>query len=394
MGWTRSPEIKAQVLKLWERGELLRSLVSDEQMFPKRLKFSSPSSSEISQQFDAVRSWITEIGAVPHCRIVWKEYKHRVFGKNELPVEAWVDSADQAFAMIGKRKEAARFCEILNLTNERQPLLVSWLQRRPLQALVLYDDWERLLSIVTWLQANTRPAVYLRQVDIKDIHSKFIESHLSTLSELLDLALPEESISRDATGISQFARRYGFLSKPSFVRFRILDPERQLLAAGTIPDMSLDSKSFAQLNPEVTNVYFTENEVNYLAFPQLKESMVIFGSGYGFERLENADWLLNRKVFYWGDIDTHGFSILSSARKRFPHIGSFLMDEDTLLRHRAAWGVEPAQFAADQLPHLTVDEQMVYLNLKEQHWQKNLRLEQERISWRHALDAIHKTMRE
>ncbi|MCC7531071.1 MAG: hypothetical protein IT342_21315 [Candidatus Melainabacteria bacterium] len=394
MGWTRPSELKAQVMRLWERGELLRSLISDEPVFPKRLKFTCPTSSEISEQYDAVRKWVTEVKDVPHCRIVMREYKHRVFGKNELPAEAWVDTADQAFALIGMRKEASRFREILNLTNHRQPALISWLHKRPLQALDLFEDWERLLSTVEWMQANNRPGIYLRQVDLKDIHTKFIESHLSTLSELLDLVLPPEAIENEATGVNQFARKYGFLSKPSFVRFRILDPHHQLFPIAGNQDISLDSSSFAQLSPPVSRVFFTENEVNYLAFPPVAKSMVIFGSGYGFERLEKARWLHERSIYYWGDIDTHGFAILASARKYFSQTRSLLMNEETLLRHRSFWGKEPSQFGAEKLPQLTADEQLLYSNLKWNTWQENIRLEQERVSWAFAIEAIHKIVSE
>lgn len=43
--------------------------------------------------------------------------------------------------------------------------LLTWMSRRPLQALELADRWERLLAVVAWLQANPRPGVYARQVD-------------------------------------------------------------------------------------------------------------------------------------------------------------------------------------------------------------------------------------
>ena len=35
----------------------------------------------------------------------------------------------------------------------------------------------RLLDVVTWLRAHPRPGIYLRQVDLPGIHSKFIERH-------------------------------------------------------------------------------------------------------------------------------------------------------------------------------------------------------------------------
>ncbi len=37
------------------------------------------------------------------------------------------------------------------------------------------------------------------------------------------------------------------------------------------------------------------------------------------EPLAEASWLKERDLFYWGDIDTHGFAILDQLRGHFPH---------------------------------------------------------------------------
>ena len=37
MSWTRPAGLRAQVQKLWDRGELLASLVAGESLFPRRL---------------------------------------------------------------------------------------------------------------------------------------------------------------------------------------------------------------------------------------------------------------------------------------------------------------------------------------------------------------------
>jgi hypothetical protein len=91
---------------------------------------------------------------------------------------------DDALALIGKRREAERFRSLLAQTRQRFPALLPWLARRPLRALELAEDWGRLLDIVTWLQAHPRPGIYLRQVDLPGIHSKFIERHKGVLAEL------------------------------------------------------------------------------------------------------------------------------------------------------------------------------------------------------------------
>ncbi len=126
--------------------------------------------------------------------------------------------------------------------------------------------------------------------------------------------------------------------------------------------------------------------------PQAAASMIVFGAGYGFDSLARASWLLNCHIHYWGDIDTHGFAILNSARTYLPHIQSLLMDEQTLLSHIDLSGNEESQHPADELRHLTAQEQSLYRNLKDHKWKKNLRLEQERIGWSYACGAIRQVL--
>jgi hypothetical protein len=249
-----------------------------------------------------------------------------------------------------------------------------------MRALELSNEWSLLLEIVAWLQAHSRPGVYLRQVDIPGVHSKFIEAHRGVLVELLDIVLPPAVIDPTASGTSQFAKRYGFCDKPVRIRFRVLDPERALLPGALVQDITLDAESFARLGPNVARVFITENEINFLAFPQVKDSLVIFGAGYGFEMLSKAEWLSRCRIYYWGDIDTHGFAILDQLRSQFDHVESFLMDRNTLLAFEALWGEEEKQTLRD-LPRLNLEERALYDDLRDNRIRKNLRLEQERIGF-------------
>ncbi|BFO23151.1 hypothetical protein SHKM778_95390 (plasmid) [Streptomyces sp. KM77-8] len=53
------------------------------------------------------------------------------------------------------------------------------------------------------------------------------------------------------------------------------------------------------------------------------------GSGYAASLLRHLPWLADIDLWYWGDIDTHGFAILSRVRGHFPHTRSLLMDRHT-----------------------------------------------------------------
>lgn len=385
MKWTTPADLKAQVQRLWDRGLLLACLSGGEAVFPRRLPFRGPSSRELSERFPEVREWIARLSAAagPY-RIEWRRVNHRVLGANDIPTQIWVDTLEDALGLIGKRREAKQFTALVEMTGERQPELVAWLTRRPLRALQLADDWPQLLAVVDWLREHPRPAMYLRQVDLPGVHTKLIEGHRGVLTELLDLALPGEAVEATYTGVSGFCRRYGFLEKPARVRFRVLDRAIRLLPAyfdqDVDQDITLTQAAFSSLDLPVTKIFITENEINFLAFPLVPEAMVIFGAGYGFDNLATSAWLQQKDIYYWGDIDTHGFAILNQLRGLFPHAMSFLMDEETLLRHRQLWGIE-TQPESTHLERLTHEENILYRQLLHNHWGDRIRLEQERIGF-------------
>ncbi len=391
--WTTPADLRALTEKLWDKGQLLACLVQAGDLFPLRLTLKVPGSADLSQRFDEVRSWAralqTGAGVAKRrgYRIVVRDVKHRVIGANQVPSVAWLDTLDDALDLIGKRREAKRFESLVAHTRAALPALLPWLQRRPLRALELGDAWPQLLDVVAWLQARPRPGVYLRQVDLPGIHSKFIEAHAAVLAELLDCCLPADAIDAGASGVAHFARRYGFRDKPQRVRFRVLDSRQALwanCADGADRDITLTHDDFAHLAPPASRIFLTENEINFLAFPALPDSLLIFGAGYGFDMLAQAHWLHGKAMHYWGDIDSHGFAILDQLRAKFPRAESFLMDRATLLAHRDLWTDEPEPTQRD-LPRLTVDERALYDDLR---WKRlgdgevrQVRLEQERIGF-------------
>jgi hypothetical protein len=381
MTWTTPADLRAQVQKLWDKGDLLRTCVQGEVMPPRRLRLTGPGSTDLSERFDEVRVWMKALGChalpgeAPRYRIVLREFRHRVLGACAVPDAVWLDSLDDALALIGKQQEARRFASLMQTTRAQQPALLQWLEKRPLNALALADAWPCLLAVVAWLQAHPRPGIYLRQVDLPGVDSKFIEAH--------------------ATGVGQFCQRYGFKDKPLRIRFRLLDASVSPFAPAELPsdadqDITLTQADFARLVLPVQRVFFTENEVNFLAFPPLPGSLVIFGAGYGFEMLAGARWLHGCQLYYWGDIDTHGFAILDQLRVRLPQVQSLLMDRATLLAHQSQWGNEP-QPVLRVLPRLDAAEAALLDDLRSHRLGVRVRLEQERLGFEWVKAALAAT---
>lgn len=392
MAWTSAADLRAQTQKLWDKGTLLTEQVNGQTSFPRRLRLLGPTTAELSARFDEVRIWAQDLRGsaahgAGHYRVLERDVRSPVLGSNRIPAEVWLDSLVGALALIGQTKEAVRFSALVAVTRDQQPALLPWLEKRPLAALTLAGVWPRLLSVVSWLQAHPRPGIYLRQVDIAGVDSKFIESHRSVLAELFDLALPPEAIDRTATGASQFCLRYGFRDKPLRIRFRLLEASASVYDVYGA-DITLTQTAFEKLDSSVNQVFITENEVNFLAFPAVRNALVVFGGGFGgLDRLRSAAWLHQRSVFYWGDIDTHGFAMLDQLRVYLPHVRSLMMDSETLMRHTDFWGHEPQAQQRD-LPRLTAHERAVYDTLRDNRIRPGLRLEQERIGFGWVQQAL------
>lgn len=110
-----------------------------------------------------------------------------------------------------------------------------------------------------------------------------------------------------------------------------------------------------------------------LTLPKMNETIAIFGQGNAVTNIQNAKWLNDVIILYWGDIDVHGFEILSRIRKHFQHTQSVLMDKLTF-----------EKFFENELGKPTTDTTILNLNDSEKELYNllkinNWRLEQEKI---------------
>ncbi|MCF6236442.1 MAG: DUF2220 family protein [Gammaproteobacteria bacterium] len=392
MLWTQAKDLQKQIQRLWDRGIILNSLLCDKPVFPIRLLLKTPTSKELSENFDQVRQWISSLQDIKSLRLEMKTIQHRILGENQVPAAIWLDSLDDAIKILRVKNDVQTFSELIALTKKNHPALIDWIKNHCIKTWQLAEAWPKLLDVIDWIKRNPNSGIYLRQVDIPGIDSKFIEHHRKILTTLLDLSLPDSAIKQHATGARHFAQRYGFQGKPTRVRFRILDPDIQLIP-GNCQDLTVSHAAFSQLdeNPQIKTqlktLIITENEINFLVFPEMQHSMVIFGAGYGFEFLSNVSWLSQLNIYYWGDIDTHGFAILDQLRAKLPHTTSILMDEKTLLDHRSFWELEHKP-SIRELTKLSPKENQLYHNLINNTFADKLRLEQERIGYAYVLAAL------
>ncbi len=393
-----------EIARRWRQGDLLRSVLGAVPgdvatprpravAYPWRVALLRRAPTDALQNWSALRDEIETFVAASvqgqAFAIEWSERQSRQLGAQRWPAYARIDSADQAVGLIGEAETLARFVELLADVLRARPLLRGMIESDPFLILQCRDDWPSLLNLLDWFEAHPCPGCYLREVDAPGVDTKFIESRRGLIVRLLDQALPTARVA-DAPGALGLEAGFGLRSKPRLVRLRLLD--ERLAPMPGLSDLTLPIDQLAAWPIPCQRVFITENEVNGLGFPMHGGSMVIFGLGYGIEMLSEISWLRDRSVHYWGDIDTHGFAMLARLRRHLPQARSLLMDQATLLEHRAHWTQESAQVVVSAFDTcLDPAEASLLHSLRNQHFGNRVRLEQERIRLRWlkaALDAM------
>jgi len=242
-------------------------------------------------------------------------------------------------------------------------------------------DYERLKKMLLWIIDNPHSNLYLRQLPVSGLDSKWLENRKGLVSDLVSAIRGDNPTERD------FFRRCGLKALPQLLRLRILDPSLRDRIGG-LGDITAPWEQVAALELPTASIFIVENVHTGLAFDDLPGSVVIMGLGYNVDVLGRIPWLGRAQCAYWGDLDTHGFAILNRARSYLPEMKSILMDEATLFGHRDLWAEEKDPHSSDTLPLLSDPEQALYRSIKRNIWGQNIRLEQERIAWDVAWRAL------
>ncbi|MFK5947719.1 MAG: DUF2220 family protein [Methylococcales bacterium] len=381
--------LKQRCLKRWQRGDFHRACLQPTNLFPLEIPLKSISAKHLLTHFKEVQDAIYSLrqDSKKHgYSIIDKVITHRQLGEQKIPATLVFKTETIFLNYLSKSAESNQFKTLVQQTLEQEGLLKDWLIQFPFKLMKYADDWLQLLNICCYFKNHPRPDCYIRQLDIKGVDSKFIEQHKGILNELLSQILTKENYNADITGLSHhgFERRYGLRYDLPLIRIRILD---ESLAIQGLTDLTLTVDEFKQLNVAAKTVFIAENKINGLAFPDFPKAIVIFGLGYAVNLLADAPCLENRKLFYWGDIDTHGFAILSRLRHYYPKVKSLLMDQQTLDKFIDLSVYETLEKSEQNpLSYLTDEENSLYKEL-----QNNLRrLEQERISFVYLELALKK----
>ncbi|AKK66112.1 Wadjet anti-phage system protein JetD domain-containing protein [Xanthomonas translucens] len=358
---------------------------------PQPISLRMPTQAQASAGFDAFGAWLRAWRTTPlPGHVEWRDVKWSQLGLQCLP-HAWQPNADEAALALGEHARWQRARQRSAALVARWPQALGFAARLRRQFDLLADAPEagfvRLLAVVEWLHAHPHSGLFLRQLPIAGIDSKWIEPRRGVIADWL-------------AGLRGIVEPRGFDSvsglrrAPDRVRLRLLDPDLRARLGG-LEDVQVPIAQIAALQLPVRQVLIVENRETGLACEDLPGTLLLMARGYAVDYVRAIDWLQALPLYYWGDIDTHGLAILHRLRRHAPRTVALLMDEATLRDTPSElWGHERRQHRAQRLDALTAAEQALYTDLRTGRFGPAPRLEQERIAWNYAWPRIRAALAE
>ncbi|MGR4872226.1 DUF3322 domain-containing protein [Variovorax sp. LARHSF232] len=379
----------------------------DASTWPVRVALGSLKERDVLESMDVVAKWVREWheaqSTLPNgITLVWETRQWARLGEQRIPAHIVIDAPGALAEWVNRGSQWTQACFRRDALLRRfAKLRSSPVCRRHLPVFVDWadEDVERLHTLLEWFDANPRSGLYLRQLPVPSIDTKWIEPRKVVVRDFL-LAAKGQLL----TAASQDFHEVCGLRKPSAkLRLRILCPKLRASLAG-LCDIEAPVEEVARMSLPARSVIIVENLETGLALPDFEGTVAFMRLGYAVSELARIPWLgpdhlggtvdqgAIPRLIYWGDLDTHGFAILSRARDIFSRLQSILMDEATFSGGQSLWVTELTPNRAEVLPHLTPSEMNVYVGLRSNRWGVSLRLEQERLSWPRCLRALQEAL--
>lgn len=354
-----------------------RNWLAGEGAWPLAVSLGMPTEKDVVSDTAGVRRWTEAWTAyVGPGALAWEDRTYGRLGRHRFPASLAL-SSPEAVANAVSQSQATRWKAAAErharLVGQWPGLRASSVLRRNYDVLADYStaDFERLVRLVTWVEANPASGHYLRQLPVEGLDTKWVDPRRGLIMDVLQ-GVRGDSAPRD------FYEMCGLQRPQHRLRVRVLCPELRKHVGG-LRDFEAPVDEVARLGVRPRTVVVVENLETGVALPDMPGCVALMKLGNAVSVLERLPWLQGAETLYWGDVDTHGFAILDRARHVLPRLRSVLMDVQTLLSHLHLTVEEKVQCPVAEMPRLTENERAVYDGLRDHRWGWSLRLEQERL---------------
>lgn len=337
----KSPDsLAAQLTRQWHSANHREHLLLDPQAWPRTVPIGSPSASVFTQQTAMVREHIACWRAVTVGEVHWQDVTFRSAAEPVSLPQHWLLRSPEEFSEASGdaqvQLELQRLRYLLDRIDSRfNSLLVRqralWRDRDD-------DEVVQATRLAMMLEPGIAAERPLRALALAGIDSKFMERHRALVAALLDIRFDGQA---SQLGLNSFLD-----AADEGEHWLLVVP----LSPGLLPfaQQRVRARELRDAPLPTNRILLIENDRCLHLLPTLPDTIAVLGSGLDLAWLR-ADWLLERHLGYWGDMDTWGLRMLARARELQPHLEPLLMDQALFERLSGTLAV-PEPMTAGPMP--------------------------------------------
>ena len=392
-------------VKYWQNRRKRKSLLSGDIAFPLVVSLQPPTGKKALAKIHHFQKFVTSWRAfvkdsgAKGWEVRWESRTWRSLAEQKIPTHLSLSDIGALAGLLGTNEARQLRAWQSKITYLFNALCAAFNQRMHQSSQVICDqklflaliphletlerldaaDLELLVKLIPQLQQGMGEGCYLRALPVTWVDTKFIEQN-QPIIEALTAALIDGAVTEIGllTWLDCRAKpKHWLLIKPLC--------EQTAKSLGGMPLLRLSSDTLLEFELPANNILVIENEQSCLALGHVPNTIAAAGGGKDVAWLQ-AEWLAEKHVGYWGDIDSEGFSILSEARSKLSSIMPMMMDIATVETYTERMVAEPDSVSKDPIA-LTDEELELFKRLRSGHY-ANARLEQERLPMEYVMQNI------
>lgn len=331
-------ELRKKLARQWDNAKLRAERLLPPGNWPLCLPIGKPSARIFAEQAQRVLQHVQLWRQIAVGRVEWEEVNYRAGdGPVSIPLR-WILNGPSDWINAAADATVSREFRLLERIIEQvdpifHPLLVSH------RSLWRHKDPQDIISAVRLacrLEPGCAKGLPLRLLSGQGVDTKFIENNILLLTRLLDVCFSGEASEQ---GLTTFLDAFDDSS-----HWVLVAP----LSPGLLPfkKCRVTTAELAETTLPASRVLVIENEQCLHQLPALSDTIAILGCGLDVQWLSSAV-LDEKRVAYWGDMDSWGLLMLARARRRRPTLDVLLMDRE-LFEQYASHSAVPEQVKAQE----------------------------------------------
>ena len=254
--------------------------------WPLRVALGTPTEQDVASDLAGVRAWVDawRTCTLPGTQET-EERRWARLGNQTLPSARVVATPADVAIWSGQEQRWRR------AVLRHEACCLRWPELRERAGLgrffdVLADysdvDFERLLAALEWFVANPSSALYVRQLPLQGVDTKWIEKRTGLVTDFL-------AFLRGVEGPADFYEATGLSRSPHRLRVRVLCGELRR-SVGGLTDIEAPLEQLAQVPLRPMRLLIVENQETGIALPDMPGVVAVVRLGNSVNLLSRLPW--------------------------------------------------------------------------------------------------------